>query len=142
MSQEQLVKNSEDSSENLFKSFIRMQENDIQTRKEETDIRKKELELETQKDKHNFEFSKEALNLQYADKKDDRSKKHSFYNSLRNTLFISLLIVIILFCFAIYFGKETIVIEIVKIGGTAAISIFGGYYVGYSKGKDKSNDNN
>ncbi len=124
-----------------FEAFIHIQSEELQIRREEIGIRKNELALDAQKDTHAYEFSKEALGKQIEDRKDERTKRYSFFNSLRINLFWLLLILIILFGVAIYAGKEEIVVEVAKIIGTVAISVFGGYYAGYSRGERKANKN-
>lgn len=101
-------------------------------------LRSQELELKKQSDNNSYNYSLQALEAN----KEDREANRTYYKTIiKATYWFSGLIIFAFFIFlsyALFLGKEKIVMEIIKAILYIAAGAMGGYGFGKRKSKTES----
>ena len=114
----------------LFERFLNVQEQELVLRGQEIDLRKLN-------DTNTHEYAKAALSANVKDREAERSYMKNVMKDRFIFAGIVIFFLVLLFCFALYFDKDAIVMEIVK-----AIMFFGaGGIGGYAYARTPSNEN-
>lgn len=106
----------------------------------ELELKAQELALNQQSDKHSFEYAKTALDANMQDR--EATRKHTLNSQKTILLFVFAIFVsgAIFLAFTMYSGKDAIAMEIIKATIFLISGGSGGYAIGKSRKKNKSND--
>ncbi|MEP7340428.1 MAG: hypothetical protein ABI977_22040 [Acidobacteriota bacterium] len=118
--------------------MLTLLEREFQVRSEEIKLRHRELELRGEESERGHEYATRALEVQTVDLRDDRKTdlvKTKYTYFLVVTLSV---LAIALVSYALNLGKETFVLDIVKVLVGAAGGAGLGYWKGYRKGQDET----
>lgn len=112
----------------------------LENQSKELQLKANELSLQKQLDDHNYEFSKQALGTQAQDRKEQREhdkylKKGKYILTFLLAFLVSAIIIV-----ALYLGKDTVAIEIIKAICFVIAGGLGGYGIG--KGHTPKNVDN
>jgi hypothetical protein len=103
-------------------------------------VQVQELELKKQTDDHAYEFAKANLDANLQDRREQRTTYLSIVN--RGLIFGGIIfgLVITLIITAMLTNQTQLASEIIKTIGYFGSGSFGGYYLGKSKAKNKSDE--
>jgi hypothetical protein len=112
----------------------------VENQRVEGELRKAELELRQKQLDYSHQYALRLLDVQKEDLADQR--KYSQKAISKNILVIlGILIVLLLFGgYCLWLGKDEILKEVFKAIMVALPTAVGGYYYGYSKGKNKDEE--
>lgn len=101
-------------------------------------IEEQRLNIDRDNNNHNFQLASKSIDAQAKDLENQRSHKKQIYYlvSIVGLIVFAGILGMIFFC--LHIGKEQVALEIIKLGGTSIISVFGGYFYGRSRGKKDS----
>lgn len=117
-------------SESTIQRMLSLQESRIALELKQADIQLKELD-------HNQKIADKSIDAQASDRKDEREVNKTV--QMHRLIFAAFIVVVIVFLivFALYIGKETIVLDIVKV----LCGFAGGYGVSsYISAKSKDEE--
>jgi len=112
----------------------------LETQREELNVRQREIELRENQIEKGHEFSMRSLELQAQDRNDEREYNLKAFGSIKNFGYVLLLAFFILVFGLLYFEKDVLLIEILKVIAYMGVGIFGGYQWGKSKFKNTDSD--
>lgn len=118
------------SKEELFERFLDVQSKEVELRKEEIELKKKDME-------YSYGFSTKALDAKAADNENRRAFLKGLINWSLVTAGILFVILVGFMAYALKLGKDSIVLEIIKIVALVGGGFLGGYGVGKSRKKIK-----
>lgn len=110
----------------------------LETQAREIELRTKQLALQQQQDSNNFEFAKLALEAKTKDRQESRTFGAKFQRNLYFLAGFMALLVAAIVVVALYTGKETVAIEVLKIVAYVGGGGLSGYGIGYFKGAKSS----
>lgn len=113
-------------SEETLAKLLELQTKELSLRAQEFGLRQKELD-------HSAKYAEKALEAQVEDRKDERD--HQERQSRNKLIAIGIVTVIVLgFAgWALYLNKDAIVLEALKLIGSAVIGFGGGYFYGRNR---------
>jgi hypothetical protein len=114
-------------SEATVQRFLEVQSRDLQVRMVELELRRTEID-------HGAKYAEKTLEAQLQDRKDDREQRRRISNG---RLFATVIVIFAVLAFAslaLYWNKEAIVMEALKIVGSAVVGFTGGFFYGRGKG--------
>lgn len=112
----------------------------VENQRVEGELRKADLELKKQQLSLSHEY---ALQLLQAQKEDLANQRKCAQKAVSKNIFVVLGILVILLAFGAYclwLGKDELLKEIFKMIMVALPTAIGGYFYGYSKGKNKQEE--
>ncbi len=112
----------------------------VENQRVEGELRKADLELKKQQLSLSHEY---ALQLLQAQKEDLANQRKYAQKAVSKNIFVVLGILVILLAFGAYclwLGKDELLKEIFKMIMVALPTAIGGYFYGYSKGKNKQEE--
>nr|DAX44562.1 MAG TPA: MAS20 protein import receptor [Caudoviricetes sp.] len=133
MKEEQSLSNRKNiDTEKILQALIESQNKKIELESKNLELQKKQLE-------HSSEYAMAALKAQQEDRADERSKDISVQRNLFIIIGVICFGVLAFGGFCLYFDKDDIFKELIKIIGYSLIPSAGAYYYGLNKGKNNAN---
>lgn len=127
-----------DSQENQIKYSDRALQQLVEVQEKELEVRQSEVKQRSVEAEHEYELAKRSIEAQERDRNNQRSYFSRFQT--KRYIFIGVLSLAILFFlgFALWLGESELAMRIIEIVALIVAGGFGGYAIGYNKGRQAS----